>query len=598
MAYTFVERNGQRLEVAVAAAFDRLNNAFHAAFGLWLIISSGTRTDAEQEQIFRERYVVASQVNGRKVYDTRWWAGQLWYRISAAGTVATPGSSNHQVSGPNGPRSFDIRDTGGDAGVTTRGTTRDRWMEAHAREFEIENEGYGFNEAWHKTFRGVLGGSGGGQTPNQDVMNRQNWMNHIGINVGIADGLPGPLYVAGVKTYQEILRAYGYTGAIDGEWGPATQAAHQKYWDEKNAPTDPNAHPAFPLAANQWFGPEQGGEQSISGWYSHGADLAKWQQRMIDRGWDLGPDGADGKFGPKGQTDPATSNTGRTVIAFQTEKGYTVDGLIGPQTWDGAWTAPVTPPGGGGTTPEPTPEPEEPTDAEAAATPNLVSPTAADFPSWVKFDVVYDKTDYTDKPTLNADAAKYYDKPYAPLEVHAHWWGLPDGSAGTHDGNVNHLSATKDVSANFVASPGRVTLMVPVNKIALTTGQRNPFAWKVENDPKMTLPGDNGELGYLTLAVLIFIVEKLNPSLRNEQVRLHKEFYTTRCSDIDTAKVRRLANAFHDGTIDFATGKPVVEPEPEPEPTPEEPVLDPAVLAEIKDAYRALGDALEKLPKE
>jgi hypothetical protein len=596
MAYTFVERNGQRLEVAVAAAFDRMNNAFHAAFGLWLLVTSGTRTDAEQEAIFRARYVTAGQVNGRKVYDTRWWAGQLWYRISSAGTVATPGSSNHQESGPNGPRSIDIADTGGDPGVTRFGTVRNQWMHDHAGEFGFENEGEKFNEAWHKTFRGTLG-SAGGQTPNQDVINRQNWMNHIGINVGIADGLPGPLYVAGVKTYQEILRGYGYTGAIDGEWGPATQAAHQKYWDEKNNPTDPaTGHPAFPLAPNEWFGPEQGGEQSISGWYSHGADLAKWQQRMIDRGWDLGPDGADGKYGPKGQTDPATSNTGAVAIAFQKEKGYTVDGLIGKETWDGAWTAPVTPPAGGGTTPTPDPEPEtpeEPTDAEAAATPNLVTPTAADFPSWVKFDVKYDQTDYLDKPMLNADAAKYYDKPYNPIELHAHWWGLPDGSAGTHDGNVNHLSATKDTSANFVSSPGRVTLMVPLNKIALTTGQRNPFAWKVENDPKMTLPGDNGELGYLTLAVLTFIVEKLNPSLRNEQVRLHKEFYTTRCSDIDTAKVRRLANGFHDGTIDFATGKVVVTPDPEPE----EPT-EPKLIEQIIEAYHNLGDLLEKLPKE
>jgi peptidoglycan hydrolase-like protein with peptidoglycan-binding domain len=470
-------------------------------------------------------------------------------------------------------------------------------MHDHAGEFGFENEGENFNEAWHKTFRGQLGSAGGGQAADPTVQAQQVWLNHIGINVGDPDGIPGPLYVAGVKTYQEQLRADGYDGAIDGVWGPATQAAHQKRYDREmggGAPAGGTGHPAFPLPASQWFGPEQGGDNSISGWHSHNADLKVWQQRMIDRGWDLGPDGADGYFGPKGQTDPSTSYTGRTARAFQEEKGYTVDGLIGPETWDGAWTAPVTPPAGGGTTP-PTPEqPAEPSADEASATPSLVTPTAEDFPDWVKFDVVYDKTDYLDKPTLNLDAQKYYDKPYAPIELHAHWWGLPDGSAGTHEGNVNHLSATADVSANFVSSPGWVTLMVPLNKIALTTGQRNPFAWKVENDPKMTIADDNGELGYLTLAVLTFIVEKLNPSLRNEQVRLHKEFYQTRCSDIDTAKVRRLANAFHDGTLDFATGKPVVTPEPEPEPEP----TDPTLVEQIAGKYRELGELLEKLPKE
>jgi peptidoglycan hydrolase-like protein with peptidoglycan-binding domain len=595
MAYQYTTRNGQRLEIAVSAAFDALNNAFHAVFGLWLVINSGTRTDAEQEAIFRERYTLTP--NGRKVYDTRWWQGRLWYRISAAGTVAPPGSSNHQESGPNGPRSFDISDTGGDPGVMTRGTARDRWMEANAGRFQIENEGYNFNEPWHKTFRGVLGsvGSPAGGTPDETVRAQQNWLNHIGINVGEADGIIGPLYIAGVKAYQEQLRADGYTGAIDGQWGPATQAAHAiRYARETNPPANGSGFPAFPLPDGQWFGWEQGGDSSISGWYSNRDKLKLWQQRMIDRGWDLGPDGADGLYGPKGQTRPEDSNTGRVVLAFQKEKGYTVDGQIGRQTWDGAWTAPVTPsqpetP----TTPPTTPEqPAEPSPDEASATPALVSPTAADFPSWVRFEIVHDRTDFTEKPTLNLDAQKYYGKPYAPLEVHAHWWGKPDGSAGTHDGNVNYLSNTKDTSANFVSSPGRVTMMVPLNKIALTTGQRNPYAWKVENDPKMTLPGDNGELGYLTLAVLIYVIEKLNPTLRNEQVRLHKEFYSTTCSEIDAAKVRRLANGFHDGTLDFATGKPVTEPQPEPEPE------DPSLHEQIATKYRELGDLLEKLPEE
>lgn len=158
MAYQFVTVDGQRVERNVAEDLARMNAAFQKAFpGIRLVVTSGTRTDAEQERIFRDRYVLAGDVRGRRVYDTRWWNGHLWYRVSPAGTVAVPGTSNHQESGPNGPRSIDIRDTGADAGVSVRGTRRDRWMQDHAHEYQFENEGYNFGEPWHKTNRGQIG---------------------------------------------------------------------------------------------------------------------------------------------------------------------------------------------------------------------------------------------------------------------------------------------------------------------------------------------------------------------------------------------------------------------------------------------------------
>ena len=108
--------------------------------------------------------------------------------------------------------------------------------------------------------------------------------------------------------------------------------------------------PAFPLprkAPNDlfYYGPADGGRTSVSGmgrnrwvgddvyqdkngrWHSKG--LAKWQQRLIDRGWsELKKDGADGRFG---------KTTEKVVGQFQKAMGLPVDHKIGPDTWRAAW---------------------------------------------------------------------------------------------------------------------------------------------------------------------------------------------------------------------------------------------------------------------
>lgn len=393
------------------------------------------------------------------------------------------------------------------------------------------------------------------------LKSQQQFLISRGYDLGTygADGVWGPKTEAAIKAYQTFLRKYGYTGEADGIWGDGTQAAHSKFYAELNGSS--TSTPAFPLPNHQWFGPEAGGDNSISGWYSHNADLRVFQQRMADRGW---PITVDGLYGPKGATTP-TGNTAEVVVAFQKEKGLTADGLIGPTTWKAAWESPVTPA-------QPTPEkpkPTEPTpdvplpDDEIKATPDLITPTAKDFPSWIKFDIVTDPE--SQKPNLNVEAAEYYGVPYLPIESHWHWWNSP-GKGGSHSGNVSHIKNTKDLSVNFVLSENWITLMVPLNKIALTTGTRNPYAWKVENDPTLS------EQQYKTMGYLLYIVEKLNPSLLNDPLRLHKEFYATSCSDINKSKVRQFAEDFRTGALDPTTGN---APESPVEPTePTEPNTD------------------------
>ena len=60
------------------------------------------------------------------------------------------------------------------------------------------------------------------------------------------------------------------------------------------------------------------------------AAIRTWQQRMRDRGWTITP---DGYYGP---------DTHRTVGQFQSEKGLTVDHIIGPATWAAAWNSNIT----------------------------------------------------------------------------------------------------------------------------------------------------------------------------------------------------------------------------------------------------------------
>ncbi|GAB2716636.1 GH25 family lysozyme [Kitasatospora kifunensis] len=62
----------------------------------------------------------------------------------------------------------------------------------------------------------------------------------------------------------------------------------------------------------------------------HDGHVQLWQQRMADRGWSIG---VDGWYGEQSVS---------ICRQFQQQKGLQVDGIVGPQTWAAAWTAPVT----------------------------------------------------------------------------------------------------------------------------------------------------------------------------------------------------------------------------------------------------------------
>lgn len=213
MALSFVSRNGQRLTPYMLYQLDRLNAAFKARWGVELIVTSGIRTHQEQIDIFVARYVKAGNVRGRRVYDTRVWNGVTWYRVSAAGTVAVPGTSNHEVQGTSG--AMDIRDTGNDAGVTVKTSARGRWIRAEYAKYDMEAEGDNFGEGWHVKVRNIgnaVPGSGGG-----GGMDKQQFLNSLGYDTG-APGW-GPKCAAATADFQ---RGVGLDP--DGDFGPKTVA--------------------------------------------------------------------------------------------------------------------------------------------------------------------------------------------------------------------------------------------------------------------------------------------------------------------------------------------------------------------------------------
>lgn len=227
----------------------------------------------------------------------------------------------------------------------------------------------------------------------------------------------------------------------------------------------------------------------------------------------------------------------------------------------------------------PAPEPEVPEERIPSPGEALINPTYEDFAvsfPWIRFEIATDPDEAQNIEAKNDADYDYYlarynqDWRYNPIESCAHWWG--ERGAYTHDGVVESMARTPDLSTDFVTSAGRVTFTGNLKTASYTTGPRSMYQWTSENDPLLT------DEGYITMAAMYYVVELLNPSLRGAPIRLHKEFSATACSDIDPVRLRTLIEEFFDGTRDKATGKlvgegpaPEPKPEPEPEPEPEKP---------------------------
>lgn len=204
MSYTTID--GERVASGTAARFKRLAAAFQAETGTSLHVSSGTRTRGEQEYL---------------------WDGWI-NRRPGFNLAAPPGSSNHEESGPIGPRALDVYDSGRDAGVTRVGTHRSDALARLAPKHGFTMAGFGFTpqEAWHiedntadpfKDGGGTSGNFGGA---------------YAGAEVAGVHG-PNPFGIPYTGGLQKIARLNGYTGTLDQNFGSGSMSGFAAFLRER-----------------------------------------------------------------------------------------------------------------------------------------------------------------------------------------------------------------------------------------------------------------------------------------------------------------------------------------------------------------------------
>ena len=218
------------------------------------------------------------------------------------------------------------------------------------------------------------------------------WVAHYGPDDGRADHGPPPLdrwSSAAIWQYSSKGRDPAFDGPLDVNQlfvplDQVTRASGAQPQPQTVAPPPQPVAPPPPPAHPPWPGVDLSRG-------SNGPNVVVLQQRLAERGWSVG---IDGEFGR--QTD--------TIIrAFQAEKGLASDGVVGPQTWDALWTAPLTeaPP------PPPPPPPSAPPPPPAPGNPGQAHPD----------------------PVGQIAAWQFYD--VAGFQIAFAWWDLVvDGDAG------------------------------------------------------------------------------------------------------------------------------------------------------------------------
>ena len=172
-----------------------------------------------------------------------------------------------------------------------------------------EKIAHGSNSIWraHCSARGWLNSRGGRADgaelrPGTAVFtDRDGDKTHIGLYVGEGKVIEAADTISGVVT-------------------SAVTAAKWKCWGELSAVRYPDA-----AKQPEETEPETFPENRTLRRGNIGPDVTRLQNLLLERGYSVGPDGADGDFG---------RNTEAAVRAFQRDNGLAADGVAGPKTFE------------------------------------------------------------------------------------------------------------------------------------------------------------------------------------------------------------------------------------------------------------------------
>ena len=116
-----------------------------------------------------------------------------------------------------------------------------------------------------------------------------------------------------VKTVQYLVTAQGHSTGVDGDFGPLTKAAVEAFQSSPG------------LGVDGIVGPQTWPELIIQVQQGSTGDAVRAVQSQIHGRGDGAQLAIDGSFG---------AQTNDAVRAFQTLLGLSVDGIVGPQTWN------------------------------------------------------------------------------------------------------------------------------------------------------------------------------------------------------------------------------------------------------------------------
>lgn len=123
-----------------------------------------------------------------------------------------------------------------------------------------------------------------------------------------------------VRELQVALQETGHNpGSIDGSFGARTEAAVKAFQQSRGISAD------GVVGTITWRNIDEFAEfdEPVLREGSTGLPVRRAQSRLTAAGFDTG--GVDGEFGPR---------TEAGIRALQQSSGLTVDGIVGPQTWE------------------------------------------------------------------------------------------------------------------------------------------------------------------------------------------------------------------------------------------------------------------------